>query len=291
MSRLNDKLKGNIVVVSQRLAEGDVSDRVVKAGYFQLKIQSIQKIEETFVFPVSGEIWVRPSGDVMNPDYEPLEVLQELSLLDPDNFEAQYQQEPPVQGDGTINFGAIKRYKAVREYYDKIILSGDTASSVQARAANWGITIWGIYQEGGKTCFDLLYAHAKKYEYPEGKAKVYQLIDEYNCTESVIENKSTGVALIPELKQDNYRVTPIVPVKDKVARTLSVAHIFNSGRVRIPDTKALPFCEGWLSNWILEVRGFPVTTKRDLLDSTSQILSQLGGVKMDLRAFYKLNRG
>jgi len=290
MSRLNDKKEGNIIVVSQRLAEGDISDNVVKAGYFQLKIQSIQKVEQVFVFPISGEVWLRPVGDVMNPEYESLEVLLELRTLDEDNFEAQYQQEPPVEGDGTIEFGKIKKYNAPREEYLKIILSADTASSIKEKAANWGLTVWGIYHENGKICFDLLYAHAKKYEYPEGKKKVLTIAEEYNVTEFIVENKSTGVALVPELKEMKKRVTSIVPVKDKVARAMSVAHIFNGGQVRIPDIIKLPFTEGWLSNWNHEIRGFPVTTKRDLLDSTSQILAHLGGVKTNLRSFYRLNR-
>jgi predicted phage terminase large subunit-like protein len=290
MSRLNDKKNGNIVVVSQRLAEGDVSDNVVRVGYQQLKIQSIQMEEQTFKFPISGEVWVRPAGDVMNPDYEPLEVLTELKKLDPDNFNAQYQQEPPVDGDGTIEFGRVKKYRAVRESYQKIVLSADTASSVKEKAANWGLTVWGIYQEGGLTCFDLLYAHAKKYEYPEGKKKVFDIIEAYNVNEIVIENKSTGVALIPELKRLSLRVIAIVPTKDKVSRALSVAHVFNNGQVRIPDILVLPFTEGWLSNWSREIKGFPVVSQRDLLDSTSQILSHIGGVKTNLLSFYKLNR-
>lgn len=291
MSRLNDKKEGRIIVVSQRLAEGDVSDNVVRAGYKQLKIQSIQRIEESFIFPISKDVWIRPAGDVMNPDYEPLEVLLELKALDPDSFEAQYQQEPPVEGDGTIECHRIQKYKAPREEYLRIILSADTASSVGAKSANWGLTIWGLYHEGGKVCFDLIYAHAKKYEYPEGKRKVISLAEQYNVTEFLIENRSTGVALIPELRQMKQIVHDITPTKDKVSRALSVAHVFNSGRVRIPDVVALPFTEGWLSNWILEIKGFPITTKRDLLDSSTQMLAFLGGVKTNIGSFYRLNKG
>jgi predicted phage terminase large subunit-like protein len=289
MSRLNDKKSGNIVVVSQRIADGDVSSQVVKGGYTQLKIQSIQMVAEDFVFPVTGETWHRPVGDIMNPDYEPYEVLMEIKNLDLDTYMAQYQQEPPVDGDGTLDADKVRKYKAIRSEYTKIILSADTAGSVNEKAANWGLTIWGMYQEGGLTCFDLIYAHAKQYEYPEGKSKVIELGKEYNVSDYMVENKSTGVALIPELKRAGHRVISVVPTVDKVTRAMSIAHVINGGQVRIPDTGVLPFTEGWLSNWIGEIRGFPVTSRRDLLDSTSQILSHFGGVKINLRAFYKIN--
>jgi predicted phage terminase large subunit-like protein len=263
----------------------------VKNGdYVQLKLPAIQVERVEHKFPASGEIWIREPGDILNPRYESEEVLRALQKLDPTNFAAQYQQEPIVQGNGTIEHDRIKRYWKVRDEYLKIVMSVDSASSVSERAAKWGISVWGLYYDGGKMHFDLLYAHAKKYEYPAGKKLVLDLGKRYSVTEYLIENKSTGTSLIPELKEKHLIVSQMTPTKDKVTRMMSVAHLLNLGYVHAPDIHKLPFTEGWLNAWLREIQGFPNSVDRDLVDSTSQILAKYGAVKLDLSAFYRLNK-
>jgi predicted phage terminase large subunit-like protein len=288
MSRMDDKINGRWLVVSQRLAEGDIIDLALELGYDYLKLQSIQQGDITYEFPLTKTKWLRKDQDVLNPGHESREILEELRKANLDSFLAQYQQEPRVEGNGVVDRDAIRMYTELKKGYKSIIVSVDSASSVKTGSSGWGITVWGMWNEG-LTNLDLLYATSKKYEFPEGLARVLQIYKEYNGTEFFIENKSTGTALIPTLKNAGYKVYVAVPTKSKEERFMACAPMINQGRVRVPDTDVLPFTLGWMSNWDYEIRGFPNAKTRDLVDSTSQILQKYSEMIVSLESFYKLN--
>jgi hypothetical protein len=299
LSRLDDKETGRIIVISQRLAVNDVIDNVVKAGYHYVKLQAIQEIETTFEFPRSKEKWFRDSGDILNPLYESMKILDELRKLDPEGFQAQYQQEPVVIGSGVISFTGIKKYNEIQKEYKKIILSVDSAGTVKETSSNWGLGVFGLYYEYGEFCLDILYAHADKYEYPSGKAKVIELIKRWEITDALIEFKSTGVALapeleslqnskIPEMKIPKHNVTRIVPCRDKESRAIACAPFMNAGRLRTPNGDLMPYTTGWMARFNLEIKGFPNEEKRDVLDMTTQVINNYSGSNVSVKAWFNL---
>src|ERR1019366_8820260 len=84
-SRLNDKRTGCIILIMQRLHEGDLTGHV-------------QKI-------------VRQVGEPLHPQREPLETLEQLrATLGEYNFAGQYQQAPAPLGGGMIKINWFPRY-------------------------------------------------------------------------------------------------------------------------------------------------------------------------------------
>lgn len=287
-SRLNDKKSGKIGVISQRVSEADIIGRVTDIGYTTLVLQAISDEPTTLIFPLSGKTWEREKGDVLNPDLEPLEVLLEMKAQDEFTFQAQYQQKPLVDGGGLINIKQLRTYDKPQEIYKEIIISVDSAASVSSKSANWGITVFGNYIDNGISCLDLLYCHAKKYEYPEGLAKVKEIGGLYGVSWYFVENRSTGLAIIPTLINEGKRVESIEAVRSKEDRFLSAVPYINSGRFRVPNTDNLPFTEGWLINFKYELLGWPHAKTRDLVDSTTQVINYYLGHNLNIKAFYRL---
>jgi hypothetical protein len=95
VSRLNDKHKGPIIVVMQRLHEDDLAGHLLRqGGWKHLNMPAIALVDETVELG-HGRTHVRRSGDILHPERESQHALETIkaevgSLL----FSAQYQQQP-----------------------------------------------------------------------------------------------------------------------------------------------------------------------------------------------------
>lgn len=288
MSRMDDKKHASMCVISQRVGDADIVGHVAEIGYHVVKLQDISSKKVEIIFPISNQVWIREEGDILNEEYEPLDVLMDIKKANPRSYQAQYQQEPMIEGDGTFSFSKIATYQHLQETYNSIILSCDTAGTIGKKSSNWGLTVWGKYLEGGILCLDLLYCFAGQFEYPEGKKKIKELAESYDVDEIMIEDKSTGIALIPSLKREGYKVISIKPTESKDDRALAASSFIEAGRLRVPDNKVNPWVDRWLTYWQYEIVGFPNARTRDLLDSTTQCVNHFGGKNFSVRQWYGL---
>ena len=103
-TRLDDKTKGSIVIVMQRLHEDDLVGHVLKGkGFEVVAFPAIAEADETHVFPTPwGERAVtRRAGEALHPEREPLETLMALkAAIGEANFSGQYQQRPARRAAG-----------------------------------------------------------------------------------------------------------------------------------------------------------------------------------------------
>src|SRR5208337_4769568 len=77
-SRLNDKAKGRIVIVMQRLHEDDLAGHVMRRGGWELvSFPAIAEDDERHVAPFGGE-FRRGCGEALDPAREPLEILESV---------------------------------------------------------------------------------------------------------------------------------------------------------------------------------------------------------------------
>ena len=104
-------------------------------------------------------------------------------------------------------------------------------------------------------------------EFPELKQKAYQEYEEWNPDSLIIEAKASGAPLVFELRAMGLPVQEYTPSKgnDKISRLNSVADIFASGRVWVPETR-------WAEELVEEVASFPSGEHDDLVDSMTQAL-------------------
>src|SRR5262249_9689728 len=132
LSRLDDKTKDAIIVVMQRLHLDDpVGHLLEQEGWTHLNLPAIA--ESDFRIPLGpGRYHLRRVGDLLHPEREPREVLDEfkrsMGSLD---FAAQYQQEPVAEGGNLIKWDWFQFYDEPpgRTPEDRIVVSWDTAMS------------------------------------------------------------------------------------------------------------------------------------------------------------------
>jgi phage terminase large subunit-like protein len=222
----------------------------------------------------------------------------EIKATDKNTFQSQYQQRPLAIKGNVLELENLGSYKKPEDNYEEIIVSVDSASSTSAVAANWGITVFGKHYLEGVLHLDLLYCHAAKYDYVQGMRKIKEIYEDKGGSVFMVENKSTGLAIIPSLKDEKdekgerkYKVVEIQPVKSKEDRAMAAAPFLNKGRLRVPDVSDLPFTERWLSLFLYEVEGFggAAARKCDLVDSMSQCVNHYySGNTFNAKNFFKL---
>lgn len=94
-TRLDDKKKGRIVCVMQRVHEKDMSSVLLDMGYEHLCLQAQAEKKTIITYPRTKKIKVRAEGDILHPEREGQKELDEAKKsLGPLNYPAQYQQEP-----------------------------------------------------------------------------------------------------------------------------------------------------------------------------------------------------
>jgi predicted phage terminase large subunit-like protein len=113
----------------------------------------------------------------------------------------------------------------------------------------------------------LLNAFKERMEFPELKQKAFEQYKDWDPDSLIVEAKASGAPLVFELRARGVPVQEYVPSKgsDKIARLNSVADMFASGRVWVPQTS-------WAEELVEEVASFPSGDHDDLVDSMTQAL-------------------
>jgi hypothetical protein len=103
ISRLDNKERGVIIVVQQRVHLNDLSGYLIESGGWEvLSLPAIAEQDETVAIG-DGEFHKRRAGEALHPELESLDSLQKLQRqMAPDDFAAQFQQSPVPPGGAMI---------------------------------------------------------------------------------------------------------------------------------------------------------------------------------------------
>ena len=109
-TRLDDKKRGAMVIVMQRLHAEDVSGYLLKKrGWEHLCLPAIAPAHVHFM--CGGFSKIREQGEVLHEAREDAAMLEEMKReLGSANFNAQYQQAPAGDDEGMIKLGWFKRF-------------------------------------------------------------------------------------------------------------------------------------------------------------------------------------
>jgi predicted phage terminase large subunit-like protein len=168
-------------------------------------------------------------------------------------------------------------------YYDRlpsrgwntVILSWDTAAKNGAQN-DWSVcTAWMIV-EGA---FYLINLVRGRYEYPQLRRIAIELARRYDPHSILIEDASTGIALVQDLREAGFYSADPVPVeRDKIGRLYIQQAKFEAGLVLFP--RGAPFLPGLIA----ELLAFPRGKTDDQVDSISQALAFKAGYNLDALA-------
>jgi predicted phage terminase large subunit-like protein len=267
--RLNDKRRGAIVIIMQRLHEDDLTGHVLAQEDWEVvRFPAIAEEDELHEIET---IWgprsfMRQRGEALHPEREPLDTLQRIRrTVGEYNFAGQYQQSPAPLGGGMVKEEWFRRYRAdeLPESFDRIVQSWDTANKISELAHYSVCTTWGIK---GKNLY-LLGVLRRRLEYPALKRAVRDQQSLFNASVVLIEDKASGTQLIQELLLDGcHSVTRYKPECDKIMRMHAQTAVIENGFVHIPETAP------WLPEYLHELITFPKGKHDDQVDSTAQFL-------------------
>lgn len=266
LTRLNDKRRGVIISIQQRLGEDDLPAKLLESGADHLCLPSYDDRERLFDIGF-GRRYRRRVGEVLRPTDEPKDVLRVFECeMGKQDFATQYLQQPGAIGGNMIPLADIPRFELEsidRKHCELLVWSWDTASSEEPRAAySVGLLFGYIHRR-----WHLIDVVRERLNYARLRDRV---VAQWRLTEPdyvLIEDKSSGSHLYEDLRH-TYGLRPrmITPTIDKVTRL--------GGQLGMIEDKllAIPTEAPWLDAFMNEIRLFPNSKYMDQADALSQFL-------------------
>jgi len=279
VTRLDDKQRGAIVVVMQRLHTQDLSGYLLeKGGWEHLCLPAIAP--EGLLIQRGKFSYMRAAGEALHPAREPRELLErtrhELGSV---NFQAQYQQDPIHQTGCVIKREWIVPF-APEAFFEPAacVQSWDTGIKAGAQHDASACATF-VLRDGVHHLVDM---RVVRLEYPELKRLMVDHAARYHAEAILIEDKASGQSLIQDLRRETD--LPVIaqnPTGDKLSRLLRVTPLMEAGKL------ALPTHAPWLGAFEAEFFAFPDGAHDDQVDAVSQYLnwrrSKDGSAKMNIR--------
>jgi predicted phage terminase large subunit-like protein len=286
LSRLNDKTKGCIIIIMQRLHQDDLVGHVLEQEDWEvLSFPAIAEEDQTHVIVNSfgTRVFERKIGDALHPERESLAIYANIRRsIGEYNFLSQYQQNPSPPGGALVKTAWLRFYEPGEQpaKFSRIVQSWDTANKATDLSDYSVCTTWGVDYKH----YYILDVFRQKLNYPDLKRAVIEHAKKHKARTIVIEDKASGTQLIQDLKSEFLNgVTEYKPPTgtDKIMRLHSQTAMFENGRVFLPRTAL------WLADYIHELTSFPGTRYDDQVDSTTQFLDYIG-TDNDLEIWAKL---
>ena len=271
LTRLNDKRRGAIVIVMQRLHVDDLVGHVLERDDWEMVSLPAIATKDTChrLSNVPGDVYRRRVGELLHVEREPMAVLEQMRRAQGSlTFQAQYQQDPAPIGGNVIQRSWLRSYDIPPSRFDRIVASWDTASTL-SETSDWSVgTVWGAVALD----YYLLDVVRGRWEFWELRREVVALSKRWDANVTLIEKTQLGHALLQDLRRTKD-LTPILvePRHDKETRLLAQSARFEAGQVHLPTDAP------WLGEYLGELLAFPNGGHDDQVDATTYALHYLTG--------------
>jgi predicted phage terminase large subunit-like protein len=270
-SRLNDKKRGAIITVMQRLHQYDLAGMLIESGeWHELSLPAIA-CEDQAIRLTRGRVRHRSNGDVLHPSRDDLSALLRIKrTVGSAIFAAQYQQQPvPAEGN-MIRAAWLQSYDALAslpETGGQIVQSLDTASK-DGVLNDWSVCVTA--RVVGQKVF-VVDVWRRKVEFPDLKKAAIRLAREHRASVMLIEDQASGTQLLQALRHEEPHgvPTPIArrPEADKRSRVAGISAMIEAGQLLLPREAS------WLAEFKQELLAFPSVRHDDQVDALSQLLA------------------
>jgi predicted phage terminase large subunit-like protein len=266
-SRLDDKQKGAIIIVMQRLHDDDLCGFLSKNSdvWVVLNFPAIALEDEQI--PIGGgRFHDRHIDDVLHPERESKTDLDNIRMeLGEDIFAAQYQQYPSQPTGHIIKRDSLQRYDQLhltKSHY--VIQSWDTATKADA-THDYSVCATVVVDE--QRNYYLLEVVRDRLLYPYLKAQAISQAERHRPNIILIEEAGIGRALIRDLKDAGLPAVGVIPEGDKLTRVSLQLEKFTNCQMFLP--KEAP----WLAPFENELFAFPNGRYDDQVDAIIQALT------------------
>jgi predicted phage terminase large subunit-like protein len=306
-NRLNDQGKSAIVVVMQRLHEGDISGVILDndMGYVPLilpmEYESSRHCETSIGFSDPRRV----EGELLDPQRFPPNV---ISAMKSDSnvyvWAGQYQQRPGPRGGGIIPYNswefwdrdlALKYGRSEKQFpdFDLIIGSVDSAFTEKQENDMSAMVVLGIWADlYAQPRVMVMFFWKERLKFNDLCMKIIATGRKLKIDKLLIENKASGISvgqeIIRETREETFAVQLINPGnQDKQARAHSVSSLFREekedgtareGLIYVPvETQGggAQWPRHWADSLMVECAAFPKGRHDDGVDSLVQGLRWL----------------
>ena len=262
LSRFNNQSTGVLIAAQQRLHVDDIIDSLRQLrGVVQHNFPACPTVPQSF--PIyHGATWDRAPGELLDPERQPKEILDEIKLRNPLVYAAQYQCEPEVAASSMIDLTKVTFVQECPPWKDMItrVQFWDTAEEVADHNDYSVGTSWGWH----KGVWYLFNVHRGKYEFPRLKAMIWECAKKYRVHNVFIELAGSGRQLVQQLRSEDREIVWGREVEgDKAIRFFTATEFLQSPQVAILDGQP------WTSDFRGELGGFPYQNHDDIVDSVS----------------------
>lgn len=293
MSNNLGKKGGVMRMIGTRYKLGDAYEEYMKRGVVKPRIYSATDNGRADGFPVffTEEEWDRKLQE-MSPAIIASQMLQNPLASDSVIFQPEWINFwPSYVKDDKGNIVRDKNGIEVKlelPAFDAVFLSLDGAFTEKNSADDSCLIALGLWKpiEGSpKYSVMVLDCYMKQVDYPTLRDEVIrQYGNKFGKNDKqvdgiIVENKSSGTALIPELRKAGITTIPYNPGSlDKTARANLVSPLVRDGYLWIPESgnlKRQGYPMSWLSKWHEQMLYFPNVAHDDAVDATVQALAVL----------------
>ena len=295
-NRLNDMAKSAIIVIMQRVSEGDVSGSILNGAtpYVHLMIPMEYEPDRHCSTSLGWSDPRTEEGECFWPARFPPEAVELCKAQGAFAWNSQYQQRPEIRGGGLFKRDDWQDWDSIKwPKFSYIIASLDPAFTAKQQNDPSGFTIWGCFSHEGEDCAMLLHAWRKWLplhgpdvdreagetddEYRERARPSWGLVEtvaedcrRFKCAKLLIENKASGHDVSVEMHRLHSGRTSFEFVDpkglDKHARAVRVQPEFSNGQIWARTGKK------YAQMVIDEMAIFPKGKYFDCTDSTTQVI-------------------
>jgi len=299
-TRLDDKRRGAIVVVMQRLHEQDLTGYLLEQGGWEHLCLPAEAEGRTVISLPSGREIVREDGELLWPEREgPAEIEQAKKDLGSYGYAGQYQQRPsPAEG------GIFKRWWwRFWRYGDRelppVTVKKPDGELINIEAVPLPETFYQTAQS-----WDMAFKDTKGSAFVAGQAwgkngANYYLLDQVRdrwdfvatigafrgftqkwpqIVMKLVEDKANGPAVISTLQREIPGIIAVQPEGSKEARAHAVSPLVEAGNVFLPH----PAIALWVWDFIEECAAFPRGCYRDQVDAMTQALNKFQASRYEI---------
>jgi predicted phage terminase large subunit-like protein len=258
-SRLNNKLKGIVVVVQHRLNDNDLSGHLIRQEYKQVTLPLIATRNKVFRL-AGGEKWLRRKGEILANTYSTKDV-ERAKLAMPDYF--WFCQQGSGQNIGIplrfLDFGWVSNPVAV----GPPVISIDSSQRGGPSNSFNVIQVWQKTQTG----HHLFSQFREQCTFAVLESATIALVKKWRPAAVLIENTAHGGVLLIRMKTKfkKYSFVAIEPQQSKAKRLDRHRAAIRKGMLSVER-------EDWGLGYIKELVSFPAGDDDDQVDATTQYL-------------------
>jgi predicted phage terminase large subunit-like protein len=250
-----------IVVMHTRWHEDDLAGRLIRKmeqGGTQYQRMTYRALAE------EDDILGRPVGASLDPSLRTrAQLLQTQIDVGEEDWLSLYQQRPSSKSGSLILRDWIQRYTAnprdIRTSMDWVVVAADTAGTAKKTSDYTAAVVVG-YRDG---CFWLLHYVNERLSYVQQRAMLRQLCADWRPDSVVVEGRSTGDAIVDDLRSVVPGIRTVNPTTDKVQRLAPTLPLWQAHQVLIPDAKWFPR----IGEVIEQLVTFPASPNDDFVDA------------------------